>query len=126
MVAADARTAVAFSLSPGQAHDAPEGRRLLSRLGRRDGDPAPIVDRACQDKATRRLALDLGYETAVPSSRARLRPWQYDCEMDKRRNQVEHLFRRLKGFRRIFTRFEKLDTVFLGFMLLTLIVDEVR
>ena len=29
MVAADARTAVTFSLSPGQAHDAPEGRKLL-------------------------------------------------------------------------------------------------
>ena len=27
MVAADARTAVTFSLSPGQAHDAPQGRR---------------------------------------------------------------------------------------------------
>ena len=32
MVAADARTAMTFSLSPGQAHDAPEGRKLLSRL----------------------------------------------------------------------------------------------
>ena len=35
MVAADARTAVTFSLSPGQAGDAPEGRALLSRLGDR-------------------------------------------------------------------------------------------
>ena len=33
MVAADARTAITFSLSPGQAHDAPEGRKLLTRLG---------------------------------------------------------------------------------------------
>ena len=36
MVAADARTAVTFSLSPGQAHDAPAGRALLSRLGAPD------------------------------------------------------------------------------------------
>ena len=34
MVAADARTAITFALSPGQAHDAPEGRALLNRLGR--------------------------------------------------------------------------------------------
>ena len=33
MVAGDARTAVTFSLSPEQAHDAPEGRKLLGRLG---------------------------------------------------------------------------------------------
>lgn len=33
LLAADARTAVTLSLSPGQAHDAPEGRELLRRLG---------------------------------------------------------------------------------------------
>ncbi len=33
--AADARTAVTVSLSPGQAHDAPEGRKRLQRLGDR-------------------------------------------------------------------------------------------
>lgn len=32
-MAADSRTAIAFSLAPGNAHDAPEGRELLSRLG---------------------------------------------------------------------------------------------
>ena len=34
MAAADARTAVKFSLSPGGAHDAPEGREQLRRRGR--------------------------------------------------------------------------------------------
>jgi transposase len=29
-------------------------------------------------------------------------------EMYKRRNEIERLFRRLKGFRRIFSRFDKL------------------
>ena len=32
MVAADARTAITFAISPGQAHDAPEGRQLLRKL----------------------------------------------------------------------------------------------
>lgn len=32
MVAANARTAIAFTLSAGQAHDAPEGRQLLLQL----------------------------------------------------------------------------------------------
>ena len=62
----------------------------------------------------------------MPPLRARLRPWQYDREMYKRRNEVERLFRQLKGFRRIFTRFEKLDALFLGFILFALIVDETR
>ncbi len=42
----------------------------------------------------------------------RLDPWEYDREMYKRRNEVERLFRRLKGFRRIFSRFDKLDVMF--------------
>ncbi len=41
LVAADARTALTFSLSPGQVHDAPEGRKLLNRLGRRSGTTRP-------------------------------------------------------------------------------------
>ena len=43
--------------------------------------------------------------------------------MYKRRNEVERLFRRLKGFRRIFSRFEKLDVIFLGFVVFVLIAD---
>ncbi|MBR7904389.1 IS5/IS1182 family transposase, partial [Burkholderia cenocepacia] len=35
-------------------------------------------------------------------------------------------FRRLKGFRRIFSRFEKLDTMFLAFINFALIVDGLR
>ena len=41
MVAADARTAITFSLSPGQAHDAPEGRALLQPPGRAESAAAP-------------------------------------------------------------------------------------
>ena len=40
--------------------------------------------------------------------------------------EVERLFRRLKAFRRIFTRFDKLDVLFLGFSHFALIVDALR
>jgi hypothetical protein len=36
---------------------------------------------------------------------------------------VERLFRRLKGFRRIFSRFEKLDQMFISFIHIALIFD---
>ena len=123
MVAADARTAVTFSLSPGQAHDAPEGRQLLNRLGQQHDDPSLIMDRAYEGNETRQLALALGFIPVVPPSASRLDPWEYDREMYKRRNEIERLFRRLKGFRRIFSRFEKLDVIFLGFILFALIVE---
>ena len=126
MVAADARTAITFSLSPGQAHDAPQGRKLLNRLGQQDDNPSLIMDRAYEGDETRQLALALGYTPVVPPKRNRLDPWQYDREMYKRRNEIERLFRRLKGFRRIFSRFEKLDVIFLGFILFALIFDALR
>jgi transposase len=46
--------------------------------------------------------------------------------MYKRRNEAQHLFRRLKSFRRIFSRFERLDVMFLGFFSFALIADGLR
>jgi transposase len=44
----------------------------------------------------------------------------------RRRNEVERLFRRLKGYRRIFSRFEKLDVMFIAFISFALIADGLR
>lgn len=59
----------------------------------------------------------------VPPKRNRLPPWEYDLELYKKRHEVERLFRRLKGFRRILSRFDKLDVVFTFFIHFALIVD---
>lgn len=115
-----------FSLSPGQAHDASEGRELLKRLGAPDRSLHLIMDRAYEGNETRQLALDLGYTPVVPPKSTRLQPWEYDRAMYKRRNEVERLFRRLKGYRRIFSRFEKLDVMFTAFICFALIADGLR
>ena len=62
----------------------------------------------------------------VPPLSTRVEPWEYDREMYKRRNEVERLFRRLKGFRRIFSRFDKLDLMFIAFINFALIVEALR
>ena len=126
MVASDARTAITFPLSPGQAHDAPEGRKLLNRLGSQVQNPYLLMDRAYQGNETRQIALALGFTPVVPPLSTRVHPWEYDRGMYKRRNEIERLFRRLKGFRRIFSRFEKLDVLFLGFISFALIFDVLR
>jgi transposase len=126
MVAADDRTAIAFALSPGQAHDAPEGRKLLNQLGPPAWPMHLIMDRAYEGDETRQLALDLGFTPVVPPNSRRISAWEYDRAMYRRRNEIERLFRRLKGFRRIFSRFEKLDVMFLAFIHVALIVDNLR
>jgi transposase len=126
LVAADARTALTFALSPGQAHDAPEGRTLLQRFGRMPSPIPLLMDRAYEGDETRQLAVNLGDIPVVPPKQNRLVPWEYDRAMYKRRNEIERLFRRLKGFRRLFTRFEKLDVMFVAFTTFALIVDGLR
>ena len=84
------------------------------------------MDRACEDNQTRQLVLDLGMTPVAPPKSNRVEPWECDRALYKRRNEVERLFRRLKGFRRIFSRSEKLDVMFLGFVHFTLIADALR
>ena len=98
----------------------------MRRLDRPASATALVMDKAYEDNATRQLALDLGFDPVVPPKANRIDPWEYNRELYKRRNEVERLFRRLKGFRRIFSRFEKLDVIFLGFIVFALIVEALR
>jgi transposase len=148
MVAADERTAIIFSLSGGEKHDAPEGRNLIEQLkvskfdsslteGEKHDLPTDhklteqlkvslLMDRAYEDDKTRTLAVEVGLTPVVPPKKNRLEPWDYDKELYKRRNEVERLFRRIKGFRRVFTRYEKLDVMYLAFLTFALIVDALK
>jgi hypothetical protein len=49
-------------------------------------------------------------------------PGEYDKELYKQRNEAERKFRRLKGFRWIGTRYEKLDLMFSMYIYLALCV----
>ena len=126
MLAASARTAVEFCLSPGQAHDAPWGRELLRRVGPTQLRLPLVADRAYEGDETRQLALDLGYQPHIPPKANRLQPWDYNRNIYKKRNEVERLFRRIKAYRRVYTRYDKLDIMFLAFITLALIHDGLR
>ena len=84
------------------------------------------MDRAYEGDETRQLARELGYVPVVPPNPNRRVPWEYDRVLYRRRNEIERLFRRLKGYRRIFSRFDKLDVLFAGFILFALIVEALR
>jgi len=97
MVAADARTAITFSLSAGNDHDAPQGRLLLEDLGPMPEGLPLLMDKAYEGDETRQLVLDLGMVPVVPPKSNRLNPWSYNEELYKKRNEIERLFRRLKA-----------------------------
>jgi transposase len=84
------------------------------------------MDRAYEGDETRQLALELGLTPVVPPHPNRVSPWEYDRAMYRKRNEVERLFRRLKGFRRVFSRFDKLDVMFMAFIHFALIFEALR
>jgi transposase len=103
-----------------------EGRKLLEGWKDIPQGVLMVMDRAYEGDQTRQLVFDLGMIPVVPPKINRLNPWEYDREVYKKRNEIERLFRRLKGFRRIFSRFEKLDSLFIGFIHFVLIMESLR
>ena len=120
-MSSDDKTAVDFILSEGQCHDAPQGRLLMDTVGKLKKMIPLVMDRAYEDDYTRYLAQTLWFIPIVPPKKNRKNPWQYDKKLYCRRNEIERLFRRLIGFRRVFCRYEKLDIMFIGFVQLALI-----
>jgi transposase len=49
-----------------------------------------------------------------------------DKQSYRRRNEVERLFRRVKAWRRVFTRYDKLDVMFAAFITVAFIAEALR
>lgn len=81
------------------------------------------MDKAYEDDQTRQAVEAQGIQPVVPPKSNRKKPWGYDRNLYKRRNEVERLFCRLKRFRRIATRYDKLDIIYLFFLNLILFLD---
>lgn len=78
------------------------GLGVASEIGSARSSVALAHESICESNETRQLVLDLGYVAAMPPSTKRLDPWEYERVMYRKRSEVERLFRRLKGYRRIF------------------------
>ncbi len=117
-----------WSLTPGQAPDGPEGRVLIRAMGgpQEAGVVELLMDSAYEGQATRELAQQLGFVPVVPPNPRRKQPWVLNKRSYRRRNEVERLFRRLKAWRRVFTRYDKLDVMFAAFITVALIAEALR
>ena len=126
MGAINDRVPVEFSLSGGEAADCVEGRKLILKMGPVSTPISLNMDKAYEDNKTRELAVLLGYTPVVPPKSNRVEPWEYDFEEYKFRNEVERFFRRYKEYRRICTRYDKLDIMFLFYFLFAMIFEFIR
>ena len=72
-----------------------------------------IADKAYDTNKLRRLLADQGTEAVIPSIARRKPLIPYDRLAYRQRNLIERMFGRLKDFRRIATRYDKLARNFL-------------
>jgi transposase len=125
MVTASDHSVVALSLSGGECHDSPEGEKLVNQINRLPEQVHMLMDRAYEGDSMRKLVQDKGFNPIVPPKKNRKEPWEYDIERYKQRNEIERYFLRLKRFRKIFTRYDKLDVLFCGFIYFAMCIDAV-
>jgi transposase len=124
--AANDRLPLIFHLSGGEAADCVEGRKLLLSHGPVTTEIKLNMDKAYEDDKTREIAILLGFTPVVPPKSNRIEPWDYDKEEYKHRNEVERVFRWIKEYRRICTRYDKLDIMFLFYLIFALVFHFIR
>lgn len=119
---ADENTALAVDVVPGQASEAP----LLVPMLDRTLERVPVIDEVVGDKAfdgdeLRTECLNRDVNPNIPL-KANRDPdlWACDPKGYRERNRIERLFGKVKQFRRIATRYEKLKATYLGFLHLVL------
>ncbi len=95
---------VRLLLTPGQASEYGQAQALLDGFSPR----AVLADKGYDSDAFIEAIRRQGAEAVIPSRRNRLAPRQLDRHLYKARNLVERFFQKLKQFRRIATRYERL------------------
>jgi transposase len=60
----------------------------------------------------------VGAKVVMPPRRNRLIQREYDKELYKERNIIERIFNKMKHFRRVAIRYDKLDDTYLSFVFL--------
>ena len=83
-----------------------------------------VGDKAFDGAAQRRACAAIGAQAVIPAKSNRVAPEPLDRGAYRERNRVERLFAKLKEFRRVATRYEKLKVTYLG--LLHLILGFIR
>jgi transposase len=118
--------AVDIRITAGQAGDAPVGEALSEAIDPCDGIEQAVMDKA-YDRDAIRAPLDAkGITAVIPPKANRVEIILYDKESYQQRHKVERLFNKIKPFRRVATRHEKLQAHCLAFVIVALIVIMLR
>lgn len=108
----------ALLLGPGQEADIARAEEAVGELSCRQ----LIGDKGYDCDAFRAWLRGHSIEPCISPRSNRLRPQPYDQAAYRKRHLVENFFEKLKRFRRIATRYDKLALTFFGFVCLATVV----
>ena len=108
---ADAKGRLLSILLSGEKHDCPPAQRLIRRI---KAAKKLLGDKAYDSAELRQWLHERGTRPVVPNRSNRKQPFSFDRKAYKLRHRIENAFGRLKDFRRIATRYDKLARNFLA------------
>jgi transposase len=110
---------LAAVIAPGQTYEVEACAALLEKLRH----ILLVGDKGFDSDAFRRQMLEQGCLACVPPKSGRRSPAWYHRGLYRLRHKIENFFQRLKIYKRVSTRYEKLALTFLSFILLGAIFD---
>ena len=101
-----------FTLTEGQAHDITQADELIDGI---ESDYV-IADRGYDSQRLRERIVEMGATPVIPPRSNRTEPLQYDEHLYGERHLVECYINKMKHYRHIFSRFDKLAKMYLAFL----------
>lgn len=97
-----------------EAHEIKGFAPLLRMIA--DRIEALLADKGYDADAIREELAKVGIEAGIPAKRNRKEPTLHDAAKYKWRNLIERLFNKLKNWRRVATRYDKIAQSYPGFV----------
>jgi len=110
--------AVVIALSAGNQADISLAEELTECLPEHS---TLIGDKAYDSSSLRQTAATKGINTCIPARSNRTTTVPFSARLYRRRHRVENFFERIKRYRRVATRYDKLAETFLGFVCLAIL-----
>jgi transposase len=99
-------------LTAGQRHDSPQATRLIEAY-----EPhALIADKGYDSDQLIEAVTAKGILAVIPPKKSRLVQREYDRHLYRERHLIECFINKIKHYRRVFSRFEKLSKNYMGFL----------
>ena len=103
---------IRLSLTPGQSHDILQARPLIEGLEAQ----AVLADKAYDADQFLNFLREKGILIVIPQKKNRIEKRDYDFFRYRERHLIECFFNKIKHFRRVFSRFDKIAKKYLAFL----------